>query len=357
MENGVVNIVNHLEGNFAPSIGCLESYGRLKEKVRRDDAEVICFGKKPGLRPTLVFQLAKLLRAGHYDIVHTHNHLTLAYGLPAAVLGGVPVVIHGEHGTPMPYNVVHRLMYRFFARGIASILCVAEPLKREIVAQRRVHPEKITVIPNGVDTKVFRPMSKNNKQLERFGLNLGDFVIGSVGRLDTVKSYPLMVEIIHRLRRRHPQVKGLLIGDGPDRSAIEAAVSRWKLKDHFILAGERNEIPEMIALMDLFLLTSSSEGMSNTLLEAMSCGKPVVAANVGNNSELVQRGLNGFLVDSRSADAFVRRLSPLIGDPAQVIAMGKRSRDVIGTNFSLDLMVRRYECHYRTLYALKAIGA
>lgn len=347
MENGVVNLANLLPKSFRTLVCCLETSGDFADRITNNNVKIIELHKKPGVKPGIFFQLARLMRKENVDIVHTHNHLTYVYGIPAAVIARVPVIIHGEHGTPEPYGYRRKLMSKIYEYFLTSVYAVSQTLGNEVSKQKGFNPEKIIVLPNGVNTDLFKPLPKDPALLTIYNFQQDDIVIGSVGRIEPVKNYELLVNTVLFLKAKGYKVKGLLVGDGSKLSTIRETICKNNLKDYFVLAGKSDNLPAMYSLMDIFVLTSKNEGMSNSLLEAMSCGKPVVVTDVGGNRELVQEGINGFVVSLSTENIFYKRVEQLVDDIENRQRMASKSRTIAVEGFSLQQMVKRYVLNYR----------
>ncbi len=349
MENVVVNIVNGLDGNFKSMICCLETSGPLEKKIRKHHATVFVLNKKPGFKIKLFFSLARLMRNQAVDIVHTHNYLGFVYGVPAALLARVPLIFHCEHGTPIVYNLKRTLMFKVLYPFINRVLVVAKSLGDEIAEKRKCSKDKMRVVLNGVDHVLFKPRPKDSSLLKRLDICNNDIIIGSVGRIEPVKNYLLFVKLIWALQKVNKNVKGLLVGDGSEKHVLKSEIKRLGLEKQFILAGRSDEVPKMISMMDIFLLTSYSEGMSVSILEAMSCGKPIIATDVGNNRELVKDGINGFIFDLEDFNSLFDKALFLVKNTESRLKFADLSRKKAVNEFSIDSMIEKYS----QLYSLK----
>jgi glycosyltransferase involved in cell wall biosynthesis len=198
-----------------------------------------------------------------------------------------------------------------------------------------------------VDTQRFAPAGR---QAARAALGLGPehVVIGTVGRLDPVKDQVGLLKAFSQLPDDSRTLL-LIVGDGPCRQDLEAAVDALGLRERVRLLGERNDVPAVLSAMDVFVLCSVGEGISNTILEAMATGLPVVATRVGGNPELVTDGSTGFLVEARSPAALATSLRRYLDDPTLLAKQGRAARDHTEAEFSLERMVGAYERLYGRL--------
>lgn len=346
MENGVVNTLGLINrARFEPSICCLERLGPLARRVK--ETKIFNMKKNSGFSLRLLFKLITLLNNEKIDIVHTHCWATLVYGFMAAKIARVPFVVHGEHGT-FNLDPPRRLFaYKLFISHVNSLLTVSQSLTDEI---RKLSKKDLNIntIVNGVDTDLFYP--QDSKALKKkLGLKTDDMVIGSVGRLESVKNYKLLIRCVAQID--NPLVKGVLIGDGSLRTELKNLVKNLGLTDRFIFLGERHNIRELIGLFDIFVLCSFSEGLSNTILEAMSSGIPIVVSEVGGNLELVEDNKNGISFESNNLSALKKAITDLLSDPVRLNAMGRNGRHTVLTRHSIKGMVEKYEKGYLSLFS------
>ncbi len=345
MENGVVNLVNHhdpsrVQGTIYAMAQAEETFVQRVRHPRR----VVVLNQRRGNDPTIIWRLARQLRRDRPDILHTHGWGTLVEGVVAAKLARVPILVHGEHGTmeTRPRNIwVQRLMWRL----PDQLLSVSENHRQTLAQTIGINPDRIRVIPNGVALDRFHRVDRRATTAlrQQFNIPADHVVIGSVGRLVEVKQYPLLITALAGLVRQQIPVSGVLIGDGPLRSALQAQAQALGITDRVHFLGRRDNVPDLLPLLDIFTLCSRSEGMSNTILEAMAFGLPVVATAVGGTPEMVRHGETGYLVPSQDAQRLEAALRQLLSDADQCQRMGRRGRYRTETMFSLSAMVDAYE--------------
>lgn len=302
----------------------------------------------------LLFQLVSIFREHKPHIVHSRNWGAIEAVL-AGKIAGVPVMIHSEHGYELDMlsglPLRRRALRRAFYPLCDAVFTVSHQLQRYHGQQVRILPERIRVIPNGVDTQLFAPDgSRRQRARERFGFSPEDLVLGSIGRMAPIKGHETMLRAGEVLLRRKKNVRLLLVGAGPDldrhRSYVESSLL---LKDRVVFAGASFEVAELYQAMDVFILPSISEGLSNTLLEAMATGLPCIATDVGGNPELVSHGHEGFLFspsDVSQLAAYVEQISENGALRAQFSAAA-RQRAI--SQFSLDRMMDAYTNLYSEL--------
>lgn len=294
-----------------------------------------------------LFRLKKIFEKHRPDIVHTRNWGALE-GVVAARLARVPLVIHSEHGyevdmlSGMPMR--RRLFRRFAFSLVDSVMAVSNELREYHAKHAWIQSERIRVIYNGVDTTRFCASPATRLRMRReLGLATEAIVIGSVGRLVPIKNYRMFLRAAELVISRGFNVAVLLVGDGPELQALQnQACESEILRDRVIFAGASDQVPEVLNTMDIFVLPSASEGMSNTLLEAMATGLPVVATRVGGNPEVVDEGHSGYLFEAGDSPSLAERLSELCAGATLRATCGASARNRALRHFSLDAMVRRY---------------
>jgi len=345
LENGVVNVVNGLDrARFRSSLCCLQQAGEFAKRIHAPSTQIHEFGLSGGNDMKLPWRLARLFRQTKPDIVHTRNPEAFFYGFLGAKLAGVPCIVHSEHGRPLPDKPHRMLVQRWMSKFTNGVFAVTEQLKDELVRYVRLPQQQIQVLYNGVDLDRFckGPRAQTRAML---GVDDSTIVIGSVGRLVPVKNYSLLMRAAAPLLRSG---KGrlVLVGDGPERERLGSEADALGIMQHVQLLGHRNDVHELLAAMDLFVLPSINEGMSNTLLEAMACGLPVVASAVGGNVEIVRDQGDGLLFASNDLDVLRTHLDHLTMNADVRREFGRRARARVEDAFSLDAMVRRYEQFY-----------
>jgi glycosyltransferase involved in cell wall biosynthesis len=199
----------------------------------------------------------------------------------------------------------------------------------------------LTQIYNGIDTRTFTPDGSSNENRLKLGLNEKDILIGVVGRLDPIKNHAMLFKTFERINSDNSNVKLLVVGDGPERKSLEHLAGNGV---HFL--GNRADVPDILRTLDIFTLPSINEGISNTILEAMATGLPVVATNVGGNPEIIDDGKTGQLVPSGDPAALGAALSDYIKSPQLRASHGSQGRIRVEELFSIEKMVSEYESVY-----------
>ena len=351
MENGLVNLINHMPPDrYRHTIICLSETTSYSDRIHRKDVPVIALNQRSGRDGRAHARFFNLLRRLHPEIVHTRNLSALEFQALAA-LAGVPGKIHGEHGRDMydldgtnfKYNVLRKAMRLF----IDQYIPVSQDLARWLIECVNVAPSRVTQIYNGVDAEKFHPRSGDRPALGPDGFISPDcFVIGTVGRMEPVKDQLNLVRaFIHLFREQAPlsgRLRLIVIGDGLLRAQSLQLLRDAQAERFAWLPGEMTNIPEIMRSLDLFVLPSLREGISNTILEAMATGLPVVATGVGGNPELVEHEKTGMLVAHSDAIMMAHAIKTYVSNSAKAATHGRAGRTKIEARFSMGSMVDGY---------------
>jgi sugar transferase (PEP-CTERM/EpsH1 system associated) len=355
LENGLVNLINHLPAaRYRHAIVCLTEATDFRRRIRRADVEVHALGKRPGKDPGAYWRLWKLLRALRPDIVHTRNLATLDCQFVAA-LAGIRGRVHGEHGWDV-YDLHgtssrYRLLRRAAARVVGRFVTMSRDLERWLVSDVGVPARNVTQIYSGVDATRFHPRTGPRGSFGPAGFSdEHSFIIGTAGRLEPVKNPLMLLHAFIALLDRQPQLRErarlVFIGDGALRGELEARIANAGVAQLCWLAGSRDDVPALLRGLDVFALPSLNEGISNTILEAMATGLPVVATRVGGNVELVREGATGALCVARDPQAMASSLLEYVTQPDLARRHGAEARAVVERDFGLTRMVQDYAAVY-----------
>jgi len=360
LENGVVNLLNRLPPErYRHAVVALTDVTDFRDRVRRDDVAYFALHKPPGHGIKVFPQLYRLFRHLAPAIVHTRNLAALEAAIPAW-FARVPVRIHGEHGRDVGdldgSNRKYRLVRRAHRPFVHHYVAVSADLQRYLISATGVDPDHVTHIVNGVDTQRFRPSTPRGRLVDGPFDDPSSCVIGTVGRLQPVKHQALLARAFVRALERAPHLKSrlrlVIVGDGPLRAEIDAILAGAGVAGLAWLPGVRHDVPDVLRALDVFVLPSLAEGISNTILEAMATGLPVIATNVGGNVELVEHGRTGALVAPDNVDALADAILQF-ADPAVARAAGAAGRQRAERLYSLDTMVAGYGAIYEHLLAVR----
>ena len=357
LENGLVNLLNNLpESKYRHAIVCLTESSDFAKRIKRKDIDIYELHKREGNDLRMFWRLWKLLRKIKPFAVHTRNISALESGVVAA-LAGVKIRIHGEHGRDIydlhGKNKKHRFLRRICSPFLHRFIALSKDLEQWLIKDIGISRKKVVQLYNGVNTDRFTSTNGESEfqpDLPAGFDNEDSIIIGTVGRLEQVKDQLTLVKAFIKLLDLMPadrsRLKLILIGDGSCRSMLKEQIQQADIGENVWVAGNREDVPQMLRKMDVFVLPSLGEGISNTILEAMASGLPVVATRVGGNPELVDDGVTGKIVPSADASAMADALSEYIRDINKIKKHGDAGRARVEEIFSLSAMVRRYECIY-----------
>jgi sugar transferase (PEP-CTERM/EpsH1 system associated) len=306
-----------------------------------------------------LFRLANVMRKYRPHIVHSRNWGALE-AVPAARLAGVPVIIHSEHGYELDMFAGLPLRRRLFRRATYSMADAVFAVTRELrsfhARQAWVRPESMGVIYNGVDTQRFAPCQESRALLRgELGLPSESFVVGTVGRFVAIKDQRTLIYAASKLVASGVDIRVVLVGAGPERESLRSLAS-GQLDGRVCFVGDSDRVPELLNAMDVFVLASRGEGMSNTLLEAMACGLPLLATGVGGNPEIVKEERTGWLFVPGDVNELAGKLMLLAKDPSLKLRFGEAARERAVESFSLDRMLANYRNLYTELAERRGVA-
>lgn len=324
-------------GLFAP--------GWLKDRCEKESLPTVVLPMRSQWDVAWVARCCAVVRSQRVDLIHAHEFRANVYGAIVAKLCGVPLVgtVHGKNY--YPDHVKRRMAYRWVSKT-ATMVAVSEDLRRFLQDRVGVRRDRITRIYNGVDMpeRLFR------EGVAQFRCNLGiqpsEFAIGIVGSLYPVKGHRHLFDAFRSVLTLHPKTKLLVVGQGDLESSLKQQALDLGIDRAVSFLGLRNDVPNILAALDLFVLPSLSEGLSVALLEAMSTGVPVVASRVGGNPEIVQDGQTGLLVSPENAQELAGRILEMMTHREKTKLFGERGREWVSQNFTTARMLG----HYQDLY-------
>jgi sugar transferase (PEP-CTERM/EpsH1 system associated) len=363
MEYGVLKVIEGLDWElFEHRLCATRGFNPEIVRLRHLENQVCTVGRPNAGAQFLVFRLARIMKEYRPHIVHSRN-----WGAIEAVIAGrlarVPVVVHSEHGYELEilsgFPFRRRVLCRTAYAMADAVFTVSRELSEYHARQVGLAPGRIRVIPNGVDTLRFADRPQQRASLrQQFGLPADSFVIGTVGRMVPIKDHATLLRAAETLVARRIEVSILLVGTGPELSGLRQSVENSSaLRERVRFLGVSDQVPDVLNALDVFVLPSISEGMSNTLLEAMASGLPVVATRVGGNPELIEENRSGWLFAPRDVGDLTERLARLSRDPALRRQLGAAARQRALDYFSLDRMLEDYRKLYLDLAERRGASA
>ena len=350
MENGMVNLFNTLpRERYRHSVVALTDFSDFRHRITAQRVDFYALNRPPGHSLGWTVRLWKLLRQLKPDLVHTRNLAAMEAQFVVAA-AGIRATVHGEHGRDVydlhgrsrKYNLLRRVARPF----VSNYIAVSRDLETWLRLAIHVPPRKLHQIYNGVDSVKFHPRTGPRPDFA----HPDSIVFGSVGRMVEVKDYPTFTAAFIQLIRQQPEraarARLAIVGDGPARDDCLALLQGAGLAHLAWLPGERHDIPDIMQALDVFVLPSRNEGISNTILEALASGLPVIATAVGGNLELVEDGVNGMLVPPGDVAAMAQALLGYLDAPARIAEHGANARQWAEQRFSIPAMAEAYATVY-----------
>jgi len=359
MENGIINVANRLpRDRYKVSLCALDSSETFSERFEAKDAEFYLVPpKRAGIDWSLIPRLAKVFRRSGADVIHSHNWGTFLYAVLAAKRARVPI-IHGEHGKN-PGELegegrFKRLAKSVLGKRVDRVVTVSREIATEWAAYG-IPSSKIVNIPNGVDESRFRPRTDGREQRRRYGLPEKAFIVGSIGRLDELKNYDVLIEALAMMAGDHPDVCVALLGDGPRMEHLRAMAARLGVQDRTYFLGRHPDPENFLAALDVFALPSKTEGMSNVVLEAMASGLPLICANLPCHGEVFEAGKEGVTVDPCDPAGWAAEIGRLQHSVEILSALAESARRKVLQRFGLVRMVNDYGNEYASAFGFPSV--
>jgi glycosyltransferase involved in cell wall biosynthesis len=347
-------LARRLNGAFRFVFVCLDEVGPLGVEMREEGFPVYLLGRKPGLDWGCPLRLARVLREERVAVVHAHQYTPFFYGLAARLPGPRRPILFTEHGRHQPdYPRPKRMLVnRLFLSRRDRVVGVGAAVRQALIDNEGIPARRVEILYNGIDVDGFAASAASGLRSaarREFGVGPDDFVLLQVARLDYLKDHATAVRTLARIVPRLPSARLVLVGDGPEKPAIDELIRNLKLDQAVRFLGIRHDVDRLLPGADLFVLTSVSEGIPLTVLEAMAAGLPVVATDVGGMREVVVDGLTGLLASAGDAAGLAECVLRLDGDAERRRAMGAAGRARAKDYFDEPRMAAEYGRIYREL--------
>ena len=319
------------------------SNSALRTEAERKGLPVVSLNMVRHRMPALILEFLRIIRKHDIQIVNTHGSLDSWTASIAARLSSVkPIVIRSRHKSiRVSDTFLHRLLYRALPHGI---IATGEVVRQHLINQLRIPPERIWTIPTGVDMRLFQPGPRDGRVRREFGLSARHVLVGTVAFLRRYKGLDYLIQAVHALAPRFPDLRTLIVGDGPEREALVAKVKSLDLDDRVIFAGHRDDVPDIMAGLDIFVLTSvDTETLPQTIRQAMAMQRAVIATSVGSVADVVRDRETGFLIQPKNVPQLVDAIAELAEDHELRDKLGKAGRSLVADRYSLEHMLDETE--------------
>lgn len=335
---------------YEPSVWCVTRGGETATELSEKGIEVKILGISSYRNPLNTSKLTRLLKAARPDIVHTHGYFASVIGRLAARRAGTPVILTHVHSTYWEYRKRHIMIERKLSRFTHKIICCSRAVENFVKNTEKITDNKTIVIYNGVDEERFSPLKSPTSIRTEFGMDEETVVVGTVSSLTPHKGHEYLIQAASLVLGTLPSVKFLIVGDGPLRQRLEDQAKNLNIHPAVIFTGTRRDIPEILSLMDVFVLPSHTrEGLGIAIIEAMAAERSVVATDIGGIPEVVNNSETGLLVPPGDPKALSKAIIELLQDPSRAKTMGEKGRIRVKEKFTVKKMLSEIENVYQSL--------
>ncbi|MGH2396869.1 MAG: glycosyltransferase [bacterium] len=353
-ERLVVEMSCAFSTDYNVEVVCLDEPGSWANDLRTRGIPVHVLWRQAGLDLTMAAKLAERFRRHKTRIVHAHQCTPWFYSALSRLVYREPRLLFEEHGRfypevrKSPRVLVNRALVR---RLTHRIVAVSADIRQRLVRYEGLDAGEIEVVYNGVAAPPLLEPDKRNALRRELGFGPLDFIVGTVGRFDSIKNLPMLIASLEASGRQIPSLRGLLVGHGPGLLDIHALAQRGAMADRIVFTGYRDDARTLVQCLDLFVLSSFSEGTSMALLEAMAVGLPVAVTSVGGNPEVVVANQTGWTVPSGSTDELTQVFLKAVNDPHKRRQFAEAGRRRFQEHFAIDRMLEAYAQRYHELLA------
>lgn len=353
-EKHVVQLASGLrERDYEARIICVFREGPLASEAREKGVPFDCLNLPYRWGIGTLLGIRDWIHSHPLDVLHTYLFgFHFFAGLPARLLK-VPVVLSSRREISHWQRGRHRWLERAGNLFVDRVVSCSQAVEKWVLEKEKMASGKILTIYNGIDGDRFDPARIQSSIRQEFRIPSGTPLIGTVANLAAEKGYPYLLEAAQLILKKLPEARFLFVGFGPLEREIKEKAKKVAGPEQIIFTGARMDIPELIAAMDVFVLSSVIEGFPNVLLEALAMAKPVVATQVGGIPELIESGRNGILVPPKDGRALAEAVLSLLKDPQGAQAMGQRGGEEVRNRFTLERMLDEYEALYLSLLQSK----
>jgi len=329
---------------FRPVVCSIEYGGVLGDRLRDEGYAVYHRKSVPGIDWKTLSWLRTIIRTERVEVIHAHQYNPLFYSVLAAMGNPRLQLVYTEHGRTYPDRKYWKrfLANPLLARRIDHLVSISESTKSAMVTYDNFPAKRIRVIHNGVDIGNIPEGGDGSAKRREIGIPDGWRVVGTAARLEEVKNLPMMLHAFRNILDKQPETCLVIAGTGSTEEQLRSCAAQLGISRHVRFLGLRSDLPEIFPLLNVFLLSSFTEGISITLLEAMTHGIPAVVTNVGGNHEVVVDGVTGFLVPSGRHESMADKALFLMDNPELSSAMGRKAKERVTTCFTFDKMMAGY---------------
>lgn len=338
------------KSQFEMSVLCIEApLGPFADDLIKDGIKFHQLNRQPGFDKSLIKNIRNIIKQSNIDIIHCHQYTPWVYGVIAAMFTRTKVIFT-EHGRfyPDSSSWKRKLINPVLNLFTNQVTAISKATKQALVEFENIPAKDINVIYNGIAPLTFNA-EKVQTLRQLLNIPINHTVLGTVARFDPIKNHTMMLQAFANVLLKQPNCTLLIVGDGEERQNIENCINELGIAENVILAGYEPKPAEHIALMDIFLLSSLSEGTSMTLLEAMSISKPCVVTNAGGNPEIIIDQENGYVTPNDNAAHYAAAIIKLLESPQQQNLFAQKALKHFKKSFSEQAMNSQFNRLYRSL--------
>jgi len=346
VENQLLLVLkNYNKEKFQPFVCSLSDKGEIGKEIEKSGIKVFALNKlKHTFDCSIIKDICNIIKREKIQIVRTHQYHANFYGRIAAKKSKVPCIVASVHNVYTRDKKLHRrIINRFLARFTDKIIAVSEEVKKDILKYDKIPEDKVQVIYNGIDLNAFNESFDKDQIKNKLGINPNVPVIGTVGRLTEQKGHIYLLQAVSKLKHKFPDIKVLIVGDGPFMDELKSYTSSSGLSNNVIFTGFRRDIPELLSIMDIFVFPSLWEGLPNALIEAMASGKAIIASNLPQIKEVLDSDGLGILVPPKDINAISESITFLLKNRLTAENMGILVKNRAFNCFSIKNTVKLYE--------------
>jgi len=352
-ERQVANLALRMDSaRFDLHLACLRESGELLDELKslelpRPEFRIGSLYSLRTLREAV--RMIRYLRGHRIQIVHSYGIYPNIFAVPLAKVAGVPVIIASIRDRGDILSPWQRHLQKYVCRLADCVLVNADSIKDTLIEQGYPR-DKIFIIPNGVVPPKPLPRRSGDSIREELGIPASAPIVLVFSRLNPMKGVEYFLEAATQVSTRHPEVRFVIAGDGRIRQELENYAGHLGISQRVIFTGFRTDLPDLLEQAALSVLPSLSEGLSNSILEAMAAGVPVIATDIGGNPEIVEHNVTGLLVPVRDSAALAQAMNRMFDEPGTRAAFGAAGRRRIATSFSMERSVESVQSLYERLY-------
>jgi sugar transferase (PEP-CTERM/EpsH1 system associated) len=345
LERVLLDLITNIDRTrFSPSFCSLISpVGEMFRLLENLYVPCTILEKGDGINVSLIFKLARLIKRDQIDLINAHDIGATLYAAPAARLAGVDRIVHTDHSQVLTLNRFIPVYRWILQHLVTRSITVSDNLRDFLQREMRVDEDVIETIPNGLNVSRFKSDGGGRRLINELGLSEDSIVIGTIGRLTEQKGRRYLIDAFALLHEKYANAVCIIVGDGDLRDELRDRAAEKGLENQIFFTGNRDDIPDLLDLFDVFVLPSLWEGQPITIMEAMAAGKPIIATAVGGNTEILRSGKFGLLVPEKNPDELARAMDQLLDDNSLAAELGDRARKHAEQELDSGQMTQRYE--------------